>query len=239
MDYGYVSTQIARLLDGMGEAGFTDKITREFIERIPNSRFSDPHEYHLRKLYLLHLGLGQFSLAPAKYKMFDPYAAGVLPPGYLRSHDLLIGQEDERRITGVINLPNLDLCDPFIGKEKSILLSVAIRRISGSAIQFADVTHLEWLVRHHEFVPQSWLDIFKNNGSIIFPGVKLLRDGQGESAKQTVYYPSMTGVDKRYCTKWSLTDYHVSEVADKYPSKMMKGHHFFAHFGVEEKVEAK
>lgn len=238
MNYSHVSKCTAELLEGMQQAGFTDESIYEFIRKIPNPRFSEPYEYHLRKLYLLHLGLGQFSLAPAKFKMFDPYEAGIFPLGYLEVNNLLIEEEDQRRITGTIDIPNLDLCDSFIGKEKEVLLSAAIRRISDSAIQFADVTHLEWLVRHREFIPQTWVDILMGHGSIIFPGVKLVGTDSGKRDNPIAYYPSMSGVRGHFGVEWSLKYFHVSGSSDKYPSKMIRGQHFFAHFGVQKKVEA-
>lgn len=232
-NYDHVAQQIAELADGMSQAGFTDGVFDEFVRnRIPNVRFDNPKGGLLRKLYLLHLGLADFSLKPAKYRMFDSFEAKEEALGLLEANNFSVHPDDENKIDDWIDLPRLTISAPFMRKEKVIILREALVRAANFKMRFANVAHLEWLCRHPEFVPENWKPILAKQGRIMFPAVSLVKDTKGsEDRSKTIYIPSMNGGHGGHSIEISLSDYQIREGIEEFPAKMIRGVHFFAHFG--------
>ncbi len=196
-EFEYTAKTFAEFSQKMSQAGFTDGAFRQFVNKMPCTRFGKASEGLLRKLYLAYIGLAEFSLKLNSVDMYGEELFSEKESSEFRDtnwHDFKIHPDDVRYFDRKIDLARLDIFSPLFGGEQKIKFEEGLRRISDpvNEIELASFWHGHWLIRHQEFIPEIWHQIVRKGGRIIFPKARLVSrsSGAGSSSKDVcIMYP--------------------------------------------------
>lgn len=195
---GFIS-RVSDLIEGMRDAGFSDGNIATLVSTLPNRRFSDPHKGLLRKLYLVHIGLAEFTLKqPGTVRMYssekywDDEMREFQTPYHHKIHP-----DDEKYMWNMeFDLSKLTLhpAIPPNRHKKQITLKSALTSFQKSVPENlrANYWHGMWLHLHQEFIPEYWKGLLRDkDGRIIFPGVRLIRKRDQEDDLEIIQFPHM------------------------------------------------
>lgn len=238
MSIAYYLKITHELVEKMRDAGFSDSAFASFVESLPTRRYGNMDKGLLRKLYLAHLGLAEFSLKTGqKVKMYNRNSFSDEEEEGFRdfiSCEAAVHKDDEHGFDNVIDLGNLNLYLPLQPCEKEIKLADMLARLATSSVTLANVWHGKWLNYHREFIPEKWFEIVNKGGRIIFPGVRLVHKDNPHDQPDRIMYPYFKkGVTGDFDYDYSMQLFYGSD--GKYPEKLKKGRDHLAFFKPNKK----
>ena len=187
---------IHEFMKKIGNAGFASAGMefRDFEKSLPCrvSHGRPLEEDLLRQLYLISIGLGKFSLNPCAVSMVGKNASCSDQLKFQRDiwHQYFVNPEDERLFDPKIDVTQLGIVSaPWCGK-RTVTIGESLARINSNRprLKLGNVWHMQWLYRHQEFIPEEWMEILKKGGWILFPGVRVHFDYNGEKSKPRFPY---------------------------------------------------
>lgn len=220
--YQYILKKMSDLAMKMSRAGFADSQLEKFIDHEPDGSYTPISEGLLRKIYLAHIGLGEFKLKPGIVNLGESWEKNISKVW----HGHIVQPDDLCFYRSTFDLNKLGLI-PFLKKNETLLRDELLSiRESRPEVQLGAVWHLQWLIMHQEFIPKRWKSILQKKGFIFFPGVRL--GGDRTETRERIMYPRLScGTDG-----YSI-DYHFDSSPEE---KLYCGSSYFAYVWKRDKV---